>query len=181
MNTKKTEYIPGQRNAADLQALSQTLLPFSKQLLGARGFVTIDILTKWTEIAGEDIALYSWPECIDFKRGEKNNGTLFLNVISGACALELQHREKFILEKINTYFGYNAVSKLKILQTSAPPSAPKEDISAPPAKKTLVTPQEETYINDLSREVSSPRLQELLRRLGEDVFTDNRKENKNEI
>ena len=176
MNKKVTDYDPDRRTAADLQTVSKTLLPLSRQLLGTRGFVAIDILTKWPEIAGEEIACFSWPECIDFKRGEKNNGTLFLNVVSGACALELQHREKFILDKVNTYFGYAAVSRLKIIQTSNIDKTKKTDLSVSKPKKTLVTPAEENYIKNLSEEVDSPRLKELLLRIGKDIYSDNRRE-----
>lgn len=175
MNKKTTDYNPNRRTAADLQAVSKTLLPFSRQLLGARGFITVDILTKWPEIAGEEIACFSWPECIDFKRGEKNNGTLFLNVVSGACALELQHREKFILDKVNTYFGYAAVARLKIIQTSNLNKTAAANLSVSEPKKTLVTPEEENYIRSLSAEVGSPTLKELLQRLGRDVYNDNKK------
>ena len=159
MNKKTTDYNPDRRTAADLQAVSKTLLPFSRQLLGARG----------------EIACFSWPECIDFKRGEKNNGTLFLNVVSGACALELQHREKFILDKVNTYFGYAAVARLKIIQTSNLNKTAAANLSVSEPKKTLVTPEEENYIRILSAEVGSPALKELLQRLGRDVYNDNKK------
>ena len=97
---------------------------------------------------------------------------------SGAFALEIQHREKFILEKINTYFGYNAVSQLKIIQNSGLDIESLTSIHQPPEKKTLVTGEEENYINSLAEEVSSPLLKEILVKLGKSVFSDNKSENK---
>ena len=88
-------------------------------MLGSRGFVAVDILAGWHEIVGEELAEFCLPQKIDFPRGQKSNGTLYLNVASGAFALEIQHREKFILEKINTRFGYQAVAKIKIVQNSS--------------------------------------------------------------
>ena len=92
------------------------LLPFAKQLLGSKGFVEIDILTGWSEIVGDELAEFCLPQKIVFPRGQKTGGTLYLYAASGAFALEITHRERFILEKINTRFGYQAVAKIKIVQ-----------------------------------------------------------------
>ena len=104
------------RSSGEFQSLAKSILPLARNVLGKKGFVETDILTNWNAIIGEELAAYTFPQKIDFKRGEKTGGTLHLAVPSGAFALEVQHREKFILQKINTYFGYNAVSNLRIAQ-----------------------------------------------------------------
>ena len=143
------------------------------QCAGQKRLVETDILTNWNAIIGEELAAYTFPQKIDFKRGEKTGGTLHLAVPSGAFALEVQHREKFILQKINTYFGYNAVSNLRIAQNaglSLKDMLPKETSRRP---KKLVTTDEENYIKDLAEEINRPELKEILIKLGQSVFTDN--------
>ena len=87
-----------ERKTRDLTALSKTILPITKNIFGKKGFMEIEILTNWDKIVGEELADYSFPQKIDFKRGEKNNGVLHLQVPSGAFALEIQHRERYILD-----------------------------------------------------------------------------------
>ena len=47
-------------------------------------------------------------------------GTLHVRVGSGALALELQHLEPVVIERINTYFGYRAVERLKLVHGPLP-------------------------------------------------------------
>ena len=100
----------------DLTSVSKTILPLAKQLLGAKGLMEIEILSGWTSIVGEDLAQYSLPQKIFFRKNERSDGTLELLVLSGAFAMQIKQRESQILDKINTYFGYKAVSKLKIVK-----------------------------------------------------------------
>lgn len=164
---------PERRRGGDFRSLSNSILPLARKVLGRKGFVEIDILTNWEQIVGTELAAYSLPVKIDFKRNQRTNGILHLNVPGGAFALEIQHREKFILEKINTYFGYAAVSGLRIMQNSAMEIEDIQEIGAEKPHKTLVSPDEENYIKELTEEISRPGLKEILTKLGQSVFTDN--------
>ena len=92
------------RKTKDLQPLTFSLMPLAKKLFGKKGFVEIDIITNWAEIVGENLARYSIPQKIHFPLNSRNNGCLYLDVMSGAFAVEIQHREKYIIDKINMYF-----------------------------------------------------------------------------
>lgn len=164
------------RKTRDLTALSRAILPLTKNLFGKKGFVEVDILTNWDKIVGAELADYSFPQKIDFKREQKNNGILHLQVPSGAFALEIQHREKYIIEKINAYFGYNAVCGLKILQNnSLSPRDENKYISDTP-QKNLVSEEEQNYIKSLANDIKDSKLKEILIKLGQSIFNDNHKE-----
>ena len=165
------------RMTADLTALSKTMAPLTKQLFGKKGFVEVSILTNWDKIVGKELANYSFPIKIDFKREQKNNGVLHLQVPSGAFALEIAHREKYILEKINAYFGYNAVCGLKIVQNSAI-SMPEETDEEKFDKPDLLTENEKKYIESVSQEIKNSKLKEILIKLGQSIFNDNHKKEK---
>ena len=173
---KEKIQISEERRTQGLSSVSQTILPFAKQILGTKGFVEIDILTGWRDIVGEELAEFSLPQKIDFPRGQKSNGTLHLSVISGAFALEIQHREKYILEKINTHFGYQAVSKIKITQDSGF-GLEKLDKPDEEKKQITVSKEEENYINDLTSDLNNAELKKILVKLGKSVFNDNKREN----
>lgn len=173
---EKDILISNERKTHDLLAAGQMIMPLVKKVLGKKGFVEIDVLTNWDKIVGEELAEFVFPQKIDFKRGEKNNGILHVCVPSGAFALEVQHREKYIVNKINTYFGYNAVSGLKIMQNSELClDCEKTEKRFQARPQPLVSPQEEMYIKELSAEVENPSLQEALEKLGRSVISNNKK------
>ncbi len=160
-----------ERSTFDLTALSKTMSPLVKQLFGKKGFMEIDILTNWDKIVGAELAQYSLPLKISFQKNEKTNAVLHLQVPSGAFALEIAHREKFILEKINAYFGYKAVCGIKIIQNSA---MPIEDSKIQDVKKNLnyVTNEEQNYIEMLADDIKNQKLKEILIKLGHSIFNE---------
>jgi len=162
-DTKKLT-ISKDRKTKGLSSISNSILPFAKQILGKKGFVEIDILTNWETIIGKELSAYTLPQRIDFKKDQRNNGILHLEVPAGAFAVEVKHKENLILERINAYFGYNAVSSLKIIQNNSLSIADTKT----PAKqnKSLVSPEEENYIKSLGEDIENPRLKEILTKLG---------------
>ena len=88
---------------------------FAKQ-----GFASIELVTRWREIVGTEIAAHSQPERIQWRRrsqaaGASEPGTLFLRV-EGPTALEIQHHSGVILERVNRFFGWQAVARLRLRQ-----------------------------------------------------------------
>lgn len=166
-----------EKSTNDLKALSNAMAPLTKKLFGKKGFVEISILTNWDKIVGEELANFSSPQKIDFKREQKNNGVLHLQVPSGAFALEIKHREKFILEKINAYFGYNAVNSLKIVQNSAMPLL-ENDVQSVQHKVDLLSRDEKNYIESMAGDIKNSKLKEILIKLGHCIFNDNHKKEK---
>lgn len=81
--------------------------------LRKRGLAETRIVTHWPEIVGHDMAAFACPEKLT-ARG-KDGGTLLVRV-DGAMALELQHLTPLIIEKINGFFGYKAVARLRFQQ-----------------------------------------------------------------
>lgn len=88
------------------------------------GFHSAEIMMNWPQIAGADLAAISKPERIRWPRtgsggeaevAERPGATLVLRV-EPARALDIEYRAREIMDRINRYFGYQAVSALKILQ-----------------------------------------------------------------
>ena len=89
--------------------LSEMLPKLTRAAFRDRGFYQGSILTDWVDIVGAELATKSCPEKIS------RDGVLTLRV-DGSIALEIQHREPQILERIATHFGYRAVTRIKIRQ-----------------------------------------------------------------
>ena len=163
------------RKSGGLESFSKLVSPLAKNILGKKGFVGTDILFHWEEIVGQGIAKFCFPDKIDFKKDQRDNGTLHVITTNGAFATEIKHKENLILEKINTYFGYRAVSGLKIIQSQNIPQNTPGQIAAVKMDKTLVSPDEENYIMDLVDGLEDNSLKDVMIRLGKNIFGNKRK------
>lgn len=80
----------------------------------------------WPEIAGRELAGQLLPEkLLGLPRGkpaEERPATLRIRC-SGVAALELQHRQAELIDRINAFFGYRAIGRIALAQ--GPPPAPK--------------------------------------------------------
>lgn len=92
--------------------VNKVIAPAAKK----RGMLTGKILIDWDKIVGLEYAGWCQPEKIMFSKTRRNGGTLYLTV-NPSHALLITHSQDILLQKINTYFGYNAVSNLKLRQT----------------------------------------------------------------
>lgn len=171
--TDKKEIISSQRRTGDLQNMGKILSPLTRKMLGKKAFAEADVICNWEEIAGTELAAFSVPSKIEFKKGERTGGILWIEVAGGAFALEISLKSKVLMEKVNTFFGYDAVKSLKIVQNPSVNIKVKQDIHNP--EKILVTKEEETYIKALSEGVQNPELGEALKRLGCAVAANNKK------
>ncbi|HET9355260.1 MAG TPA: DUF721 domain-containing protein [Sphingomicrobium sp.] len=96
------------------------------------GFVQGAVVSRWGEIVGERYARVSSPESIRFPTGSRKNGTLTL-LVEGAHAPLMQHLGPLVIERVNRFFGYEAVAKLVYRQgrIPQPPQSPARPAAAP--------------------------------------------------
>jgi hypothetical protein len=98
------------------------------------GFSTVALLTDWPAVAGQDLAAYTRPERIKWPRNVSIRGDVEIGCEGrpGAClvlrvdparALDVQYSTAQLIERINIYFGYRAVTDLRILQAPVEPPA----------------------------------------------------------
>ena len=101
----------------------QGLRPFSssipktlKKHLRKSGYNYSHIVDNWTKIVSKKISDACYPTSVKMSK-EMKDGTLFLNVIHGK-ELEIEYEKNNIIDKINSFFGYNCINKviLKIVQ-----------------------------------------------------------------
>ncbi|MCX7284711.1 MAG: DUF721 domain-containing protein [Novosphingobium sp.] len=124
------------------------------------GFVQSSVVTRWPEIVGERHARHCMPESIRFPPGEKSEGIMQL-VVSPAHAPMIQHVIPEIIDRVNRFFGYNAVVKVKIRQGAVQAPKPKgEPRTAPPSLKPI--PIE---LGDSLRDIGDPELRTVLESL----------------
>jgi hypothetical protein len=107
---------PGRISAKPLSVLLSDVF---SEAYAKQGFAARELVTRWAEIAGPDIAAHSeplkmqWPRPVEGQPQEP--ATLVLRV-EGPMALEIQHSSDLILQRVNRFFGWSAVGRLALRQ-----------------------------------------------------------------
>ena len=127
------------------------------------GFVQASVVTRWPEIVGERHAQVCMPESIRFPPGEKSDGILQLVVLPAHAPL-IQHVIPEIVERVNRFFGYKAVARVKLRQGAVKPARDQGVRTAPPSLKPI--PIE---LGDSLRDIGDPELRAVLESLARSV------------
>lgn len=149
-----------------LRSVAASVEQVTGALHNRQGFAEPALIRGWAEIVGPDLAAQSTP--IRLVRG-KDGGTLHVRV-SGPLALELQHLQPQVLQRVNGYFGYRAVNRLALRQ--GPAATPRRQ----PPKRNKPAPLSERQQADLDAQLSTvtdPELRAALARLGRQVISHN--------
>ena len=111
------------KNNNKTQMFIQGLRPFSssipktlKKYLRKGSYNYSNIVDNWTKMVSKKISDACYPVSIKMGK-EMRGGTLVLNVIHGK-EMEIEYEKNEIIDKINSFFGYNCISNvtLKIVQ-----------------------------------------------------------------
>jgi hypothetical protein len=135
-----------------------------KPIFGARGFGAAGVVTEWEKIVGPVLARATVPERIAYAQGERSEGTLHLRVGTSSLALELQHLEPQMIERINSHFGYRAVARVRIVQGPVKRVAP-----AKPKPRPALAPERRAALERRLGTIDDPDLKAALRGLGEAI------------
>ena len=150
-----------------MQTLDKDFRALTRAAFARYGFAYADLITQWPAIVGESLAQWSEPERIKWPRGQgdgrKQGGTLVIRAVPGR-GLDLQHETPRIIDRINSFYGYGAISTVKILQGRLSRRDP------PPHPVTELTPEQAKGLEARLDAVADPGLKEALRRLGTGVL-----------
>ena len=127
-----------------------------------KGFAARELVTRWAQIAGPEIAAHAEPLKMQWPRpvaGQPQEPATLVLRVEGPMALEIQPSADVILERVNRFFGWSAVGKLAFRQ------APLSRIRAPkrpgPPDPTVVAKMAESLTD-----IEDEQLKTALARLG---------------
>ena len=127
------------------------------------GFIQANVVSRWAEIVGDRYAQVSLPESIRFPAARKSGGTLTL-LVEGAHAPLIQHLGPIIIDRVNRFFGYEAVAKVVFRQGRMPTTTATANIRRP----LSAVPRE---LGEGLREVADPELRACLTSLAAHIAT----------
>ena len=120
------------RSGGRAKAIGAYVPKVARAAFERHGFPSADLLADWPEIIGAEYARITMPERLvwprgaepapdedltprGFKNARRVGATLVLRV-EGPRAIEIQHIAPQLLERINVYFGYRAITELRLVQ-----------------------------------------------------------------
>ncbi len=117
----------GRKRRAPARAIGSFVPKITGKAFGKYGFAAVALITDWSTIVGRELAAFTEPEQLKWPRQPadataeeasargRQGATLVLRV-DGPIAIEVQHKTPQIIQRINAYFGYCAVDRLRIIQ-----------------------------------------------------------------
>jgi hypothetical protein len=148
---------PGPISAKPLSVLLSDVFSdaYAKQ-----GFAARELVTRWGEIAGSEVAAHSEPLKIQWPRpveGQPQEPATLVLRVEGPMALEIQHASDVILQRVNRFFGWSAVGRLALRQAPLSrrdrpkTSRPPDPESVAEVAKTLSAVEDEDLRAALAR------------------------------
>jgi hypothetical protein len=101
------------------RALSELLHKTLSATFAKRGFASTEIVTRWGDIVGPEIAEHSQPEKIQWARpadGEMREPATLVLRVEGPAAIEIQHLAPVVMERVNRFFGWQVIGHLRLRQ-----------------------------------------------------------------
>jgi len=110
------------------------------QAFTRQGFASAELVTRWSEIVGPEIAAHSEPIKIQWQRPRPSDlanagqepGTLVLRV-EGPAAIEIQHLSNVICDRVNRFLGWRSVARVAFRQAPLRRSERKSARACDPA------------------------------------------------
>ncbi|MEM7743408.1 MAG: DciA family protein [Pseudomonadota bacterium] len=108
---------PARRNGKPFHRASRTARAALTRVASSAGFAEADVLMRWAEIVGADLA----PRCRPVKvtyGGKKSLGATLVVQSDSGRAPEVEHLSPAIIQRVNQFYGYRAISRIRISQSS---------------------------------------------------------------
>ena len=104
-----------QRNKSiqGLRSLKDTLPKNIKKVINKKGHIYSETLNNWKYIVGEDLFKVCYPK--SFKNSNSFGVSTLEVMVKRGNEVNLEYSKKDIIDKMNSYFGYAVVEKLKLI------------------------------------------------------------------
>ena len=107
-NTKqRTKTIQGLRSFKD------TLPKKIKKIINKKGHIYSETLDNWRYIVGDDLFKVCYPK--SFKNSNRLGASCLNIMVKRGHEVDVEYSKKSIVDKMNSFFGYNIVEKIKLI------------------------------------------------------------------
>ena len=104
-----------QRNASiqGLRSFKDTLPKNIRKIINKKGHVYSETLNNWKYLVGSELFKICYPKT--FKNSNKFGVSTLVVMVKRGHEVDVEYSKKDILEKMNNFFGYSVVEKIKFI------------------------------------------------------------------
>jgi len=96
-----------------LRSFKDTLPKNIKKIIKKKGHIFSETLNNWKYIVGDDLFKICYPK--SFKNSNKFGVSTLQIMVKRGHEIDLEYSKKIIMDKMNSFFGYAVVEKLKFI------------------------------------------------------------------
>ncbi len=159
----------GARRSRGARPVAELTGKVLEPVMARRAGMTIDLITAWPDIVGPPHGDYTQPEKIVWPRRASDDdpfepGTLIV-ACDGARAVLFQHELDQCVERLNVFFGFRAIARIRIVQKPVRrrPAPRRRELPEP-------APQAKARLEAIMDRIEDDELRRRLERLGRGVF-----------
>ena len=145
-----------QRNVQGLRSFRDTLPKNIKKIINKKGHIYSETLNNWKYIVGDDLFKFCYPK--SFKNSNRFGVSTLLIMVKRGHEVDMEYSKKDILDKMNSFFGYSVVEKLKFISFDDQQKIALKDTSS---QENVANKKYQNKINDVKNEKIKKSLIEL--------------------
>ena len=96
-----------------LRSFKDTLPKNVKKIINKKGHIYSETLSNWKYIVGENLFKFCYPKT--FKNSNKFGVSTLVIMVKRGHEVDMEYSKKDIMDKMNSFFGYSVVEKLKFI------------------------------------------------------------------
>jgi hypothetical protein len=96
-----------------LRSFKDTLPKNIKKIIKKKGHIFSETLNNWKYIVGDDLFQICYPK--SFKNSNKFGVSTLQIMVKRGHEIDLEYSKKIVMDKMNSFFGYAVVEKLKFI------------------------------------------------------------------
>jgi len=102
-----------QRNVQGLRSFRDTLPKNIKKIINKKGHIYSETLNNWKYIVGDKLFKVCYPK--SFKNSNRFGVSTLLVMVKRGHEVDLEYSKKEIEDRMNSFFGYSVVEKIKFI------------------------------------------------------------------
>lgn len=147
-----------QRNVQGLRSFRDTLPKNIKKIINKKGHIYSETLNNWKYIVGEKLFKVCYPK--SFKNSNRFGVSTLLVMVKRGHEVDLEYSKREIEDKMNSFFGYSVVEKIKFISFDDDQSI---FLSSQKNKTNVTIKKYQSKINDVKNEKIKKSLRELIK------------------
>lgn len=159
----------GKRWAGNPVPVSDLASAILDPVLRKRTGISVGLVQSWEEIVGPRLAMNSRPEKIQWPRRMHEDDpfepAVLIVACSGPAALHLQHETGEIIGRVNSFLGFNAIGRIRIVQK---PVARADGPIRPRLRK--LSEAEQSKLSGVVQHIEDAGLKASLEKLGASIL-----------